>query len=533
MKRNLFCILTLAFTGACFAQAPWPLERQDRWGTAHALSGPDPATMTTPWVSNRLATGWPVSYGVSLGEGGIGYFGDWVDNKLFKIDYNTGALLGAFQADNFVLYGPAIQSASNVIFDTDAPAARVFGIDTGIMDYNWFMNTGYLGGAVNLGPEGDAAISTKAGLAARLNPLTGTPVWSHPGLGSALGSPVFTRDDSRLIVSNGTFVTALNWSNGTTAWNINYGSAMGRPAVAPNGTIVVGSDSGTIYGLNPANGTILWTWVTLNKVEGAPAFSPDGTVAYLPGYDNRIWAIRVSDGVRLWSFTTSLWCEHGPTVGFDGSIYVHNKNGDLYRISASGSQIWQVHLNGEARGPLTISPDGTLYVGFTGSNSDSGMAIIRQHSIALDPDGLSMDVGAVQSGGLPQLLASDDDDVVMKQSIFGSTSAQIRTIITTHAPYFPVNRLSLTIEGHVTATSINQTIQLWNGSSWETVDARAATTSDSTVSLTLNNAQRFTDGLGLIKVRVGWASSSAFANSAWKSLLDYVHFDVVPQFVAP
>src|SRR3954468_18677936 len=77
--------------------APWPVERQNRWGSGFAVSGPDPSTLTTPWISDRLGAGLgPVSGGPVLGDSGIGYFGNWSNNRLFKFDYNTGAILSNF-----------------------------------------------------------------------------------------------------------------------------------------------------------------------------------------------------------------------------------------------------------------------------------------------------------------------------------------------------------------------------------------------------------------------------------------------------
>lgn len=76
MKSSLvFCVAVFSALG--LAQAPWPMERQDRWGSGRAIMGPDPSTLTTPWISNKLALHMgPVSHGPALGAGGVGYFGN-------------------------------------------------------------------------------------------------------------------------------------------------------------------------------------------------------------------------------------------------------------------------------------------------------------------------------------------------------------------------------------------------------------------------------------------------------------------------
>jgi outer membrane protein assembly factor BamB len=528
--RMLSLIALLGVTCLSIAQAPWPLERQDRWGSGHAIVGPDPATLTTPWISNRLAFGFPVSHGASLGENGIGYFGDWVDNKLFKINYNTGAILGSFQAGNFVSSVPALAGPSTALFSTET--GKIYSIDTNIMDFNWFYDVVYTGGSPNLGPNGDTVYGTSGGTVFRRGAFTGTQIWSHPGLFGVNGTVVFTRDDTKVIVTNGTWVTALNWVDGTTAWSINYGSTMRRAAVAPNGTIVVGSDSGTVYGLNPANGAVLWTWVTLDKVTGAAAFSPDGTIAYVPSYDWRVYALRVADGTRAWSFTTSHWLEHAPTVGFDGRIYVHNKVGVLYCISPAGALIWSVQLNGESRGPMTIGPDGTLYVGYTGNQA--GLAMIRQQGISLPPETFMLDRGILISGALTQVILSDDDYIQARNGfVLNASEPPVRMVFTTHSPYNPVKQIKVTLEAAVTTPSITRYVELWNSNinAWEVVDSAAASVTDTTATITVNDASRFADGSGLIKARVGFKPTGPLLAGIWSARVDYVHFDLVPHFV--
>lgn len=512
------------------AQAPWPLERQNRWGTGTAVVGPDPATFTTPWISNRLAYEFPVSHGASLGENGIGYFGDWVDNKVFKFNYNTGAILQAFQADSFVACVPAIGPSPYVIASTEGGTAKLFGIDTTIMDFQWFKTTGYVGGSPNIGPEGDTAFGTAGGTVYRLHVGNGATVWSHPGLGTVNGSTVFTRDDSKIIVSNGSSVTALNWADGTTAWTVNYGTTMFKAGVAPNGTIVIGSQSGTIYGLDSTNGSVLWTWTALDKVTGGPGFSPDGTVAYVPSVDGRIYALRVSDGLRLWSYSTSSWCEHAPSVGADGRIYVHNKASDLYCLSPAGTLIWQVRLNGEARGPMTIGPDGTLYVGFTGSHS--GLAMVRQQGISLQPETFSIDHGTLVSGGLADALASDNSYIEIKPDYsLTRTEPPVRMVFTLHTPYKPISQLTISLETGVRVMGLICYTELWNGTAWEQVDTRIVPPTDLSYKIPLSSASRFADSTGLIKCRVSFKEGASGASLRWNGRLDYIHFDLVPQFV--
>lgn len=508
------------------------MERQDRWGTGHALSGPDPSLFTTPWIGYKLAVGWPVSHGPSLGENGIGYFGDWVDNKLYKFNYNTGATLGSFSTLDFVASVPAIGSGNRVFVSTDSPGARFFNVDSSIMDFNWFRVTGYVGGSPILGPDESVVISTSSGSAYRIHPVSGLDIWSRTGLGTPRGC-CFTRDDSKVIVSNGNNVTALNFSDGTIAWTAPVGSIAAAPSAAPNGTIVVGTEGGFVYGLSPTNGAVLWTKQALAEIRSAPAFSPDGTVAYINSYDWRLYAFRVSDGLKLWSFTTTHWNEKSPTVGFDGRIYVHNKFGDLYCVAPNGTQIWTVHLNGEARGPMTIAPDGTLFVGYTGNNG-SGLAAIRQQALSLTTDSIAVERGTLLSGTLNDVLASDDSYYKVNQAFDGDRSERpLRVVCTTATPYLPLSKLKLTLEAKINASGINQYVELYNfnSNSWVQIDLREASQTDSTLVLEVPNAAQYASNNGVIKVRLSYKPSSSAPGNRLLASFDFVHVDVVPQFV--
>src|SRR5690242_740145 len=111
MLRLSLIIACLAAVGAAIAQpagSPWPMERQDRWGTGRAIYGPAAETLTTPWLYRKVSNYSIVSHGASLGPDGIGYVGNWTSDQVLKFDYNTGDVIQAFNALNFVVATPAI-----------------------------------------------------------------------------------------------------------------------------------------------------------------------------------------------------------------------------------------------------------------------------------------------------------------------------------------------------------------------------------------------------------------------------------------
>lgn len=528
MKFTIGLCIAL-ISSSVLAQAPWPMERQDRWGSGRAIMGPDPSTLTTPWISHVLAQGLgPVSHGAALGENGIGYFGNWVDGRLYKFDYNTGVIQDSFLCIDWTTSIPAIGSGNQVHVTTEG---KFFTINTSNMEFDFFRNTGPNGGSPIIGPDGHVVYVTRNGVANRINPLTGFDVWSRTGFGSARGAVCFTRDDSKIVFSNSTSVTALNYADGTTAWNVSLGAVTSQPSAAPTGEILVGTESGFIYALDPANGSVKWAKQTLDKITGAVAFSPDGTVAYVPSFDWRVYAFKVSDGTKLWSFSTSHWCEFAPIVGFDGRIYVHNKFGDLYCISPDGSQIWQTRLSGDARGTMSIGPDATLYVGISGEGTRS-LAIIRQKPWTLATDSVAIERGTLFSGGLPQLGESDDDRYRVQQAYDGNRGERpLRLIFTATSIYKPVNEVRVKLESSINAANVSQFVEVFNYSTgtWHEIDARIGSQTDETIELVVPNAASFCSSTGQVKLRVSWKSNSLAGANRMFGSIDQIQISVVPK----
>ncbi len=492
--------------------------------------------MTSPWVSYIIAPGFPVNQGASLGADGIGYFGNSVDNKIFKFDYRSGAVISTFQAVTPIISIPAIHESLPMIFaSTTDPLAKIYGIDNFTMNSLWLRTTGTIAGSPILGPEGDVTFSTASGDVMRVGAANFQIKWwiQQNSYTPPQGTLVFTRDDTKLIFSNGPRVMALNWSNGVIAWTTELGSQVGGPATAPDGTVIVGSDSGLIYGLRPGSGTILWTFAAHGKVHGAPGFSPDGTVVYMPCYDSNIYALRVTDGSLLWSFDAGSACEQPATIGVDGRVYFHTVNGDIYCVSPIGNQVWKAHVNCPARGPMTIGPDGTLYVGFCGPSGQTGLAMIRQQSLSLPPSDFAVERGLLVSGGLGDVVASDNSYMVFRPGFtLNSSEDPVRIVYSAHSAFSPISEIKLKVEAHASLVGLVRRIDLWNFplNRWDVISETNEATGDNTTALDILGGQSYADVNGLVKLRVRWKAAGPIASSSWNTSTDLVHFDIVPQF---
>ena len=125
------------------------------------------------------------------------------------------------------------------------------------------------------------------------------------------------------------------------------------------------------------------------------------------------------------------------------------------------------------------------------------------------PDSFEVTRGALASGGLADLLASDDAYVsvdALRSTDISASSVEIE--ITGTSPTDTPSAIAFTAEAASSGDPANQVIDLFNYDSgeWERLDARAATSDDQTVTVNVTtDAGRFVEnGTGEMKARVGF-----------------------------
>lgn len=536
--------LMLMLTSAALSQPHWQMERRDRFGSAQQPVGP--STYTLPWIKAKVATE-VNSHGPAIGSLGLLYYGSWIDTKVRRVRMDTFATEATFTALNFVQSTPALSSDESLLFVHAArnfsqdPPGRLFRLSTTSMDFDWVFQTDcdkfseWESISPIVGPDGDVVIGSTNGRVWRIDEVTGIPVWTKSGLTPIRHTAAFLRDDSAVVVSTDAGVTCIDYATGATRWTAAFGQRASGVGVAANGTVVVGSDGAAIYGINPANGATLWTRQTLGIVRPAPAFDPTGTVAYVCSDDWRLYAIRVSDGVRLWSYTGSHENRNAPSVGADGRIYFGNRVGWFYCVKPDGLLAWSINFNGqfsgaEFRGPLTIGTDGTLYLATTGYNQ--GLIALSQQPSKISLSSFAVTSGALVSGILPNIIESDDSYVI---AAYGSSAsdtlpfAQIQVNAT--SPTRAAHRIKIDVEASC-VNAVQQRLRLFNFStnSWDTVDLRPATFVDSVATYqTTSNVARFIHQTTKeVRVDIRWGSDSVDGLVVGK--LDQLRIETEPAF---
>lgn len=513
------------------------MERHDRYGSGYAPIGPNTQSLTTPWVFKRLSSTVPVSHGPALVSNTVGYFGDWINNKVYKFNPSTGDIYDFFQAGAFVQCAPAIGLNGEVYVHTYGgvnPPGRLFAINPTTMDYDWFFDTNatpiddFHAASPTIGPDNDILMPSTNGTVYRLHP-NGTVAWSRPGLGSAHGTIVFSRDDSKIFVSNGNSMTALNYSDGTIAWSHDYGSMVAPPGVSPFGSLFFGTQSGFFYKVNAATGTTSYSKQLLGQIHYAPAFSSGGSSVYWVDNSGRLYSFQHTDGAKNWDYplnTESI--TNAPIVGRDGRLYIFNRVGDIASVGADGHEFWKVHFpnNEYGRGTMSIGPDGTLYVGgVSDSVASGGLFIIKQQPVLHTYSTLTQDLGTAVSGARnPDSFYSDNHYVIV-----APTAGSARITLTRVFPLTGQAQLWTWLETSATLSGVTQKTEFWDytTSTWVQADQQVIPTVDK-----LNYVKApgdFTRFLrpsdGKVQVRLTFTGAGA-----WQAKIDKATIGNVPVF---
>ena len=85
------------------------------------------------------------SHAPAIVANGLVFYGSWLTNFLRKVDSSNGAVLGAFNALEWIKSTPAVASDGTVYICVPqthaATPGRIYSIDPTTMTFNWFYNT--------------------------------------------------------------------------------------------------------------------------------------------------------------------------------------------------------------------------------------------------------------------------------------------------------------------------------------------------------------------------------------------------------
>lgn len=149
---------------------------------------------------------------------------------------------------------------------------------------------------------------------------------------------------------------------GAKVWSINLNERMdcSGSVIDNDGNIYICTET-KLHSISK-EGVLLWSYPLGVQTFGAPALGHDGTIYVL---SDKIYALS-KKGDLLWTVNHSSqgtqWSS--PSVGSDGTVYVHPKGDSLFAISQTGIIKWKfpTGVGGDVSNTPSISKEGIIYL---------------------------------------------------------------------------------------------------------------------------------------------------------------------------
>lgn len=147
----------------------------------------------------------------------------------------------------------------------------------------------------------------------------------------------------------------------------------------------------------------------------------------------------------------------------------------------------------------------------------------------VQPISVEVQPGQILSGGLQEILHSDDKRMIMRPGVVLSTSAY--PIVVRVAGLVPPgtgdNSLTIRVESQASSTSILQRIRLFDPfqNVWEEVDLARSTTTDGVREATVNDPERFmTPATGTVRAEVSYKAIGPVLVYPWQARIDQIEW---------
>src|ERR1041384_2740590 len=112
------------------------------------------------------------------------------------------------------------------------------------------------------------------------------------------------------------------------------------------------------YG-NP--GDVRWSFATGAGILSSPALGRDGTI-YCGADDGNLYAISAT-GSNLWVFGGGIIINSSPAIGSGGDIYFGSVSSNIFALRPDGTLKWSFATSDGVGGSPAIAADATIYCG--------------------------------------------------------------------------------------------------------------------------------------------------------------------------
>ena len=139
--------------------------------------------------------------------------------------------------------------------------------------------------------------------------------------------------------------------------------------------------------------------------------------------------------------------------------------------------------------------------------------------------------GAIVSGGVSELSASDDQRIVVRPGpVFTTQQSPISLEVTAVSPSTSEEHMAFTIESHATSASIRQSVYLFDfvAQSYVLKDERQCATTDAKIKIEVwDDAARFIDSSGFVKARVDYRANGPVFSYPWQTRIDLARWTFI------
>jgi choice-of-anchor B domain-containing protein len=266
------------------------------------------------------------------------------------------------------------------------------------------------------------------------------------------------------------------------------------------------------------------------------------------GFDTRTVVFDVSsleNGHYVTTFTTGIGTIDHNQYLIDGFIYQSNYKSGLHIFDTNDNQTaptqvgwFDTYPEDDTQGyeglwsNYPFFPSGTVI----GSDINRGLFIwdvTEAVTRVISPSAYHMDRGSVLAGNLDSIKTSDDSYMTLRPgATFSTSEAAIQLVVEQKAPSKTPRLLKFKLESHASVSSLDQKIALYNfrTNSYENVDTRRATTTDSTVEVAATgDLSRFVNQTDKgIRAKVSYKSTSAVFAWPYTASIDQIVWSVAP-----
>ncbi len=304
------------------------------------------------------------------GDGNV-YIGS-LDGKLYSID-KDGTERWAVTTGDWIESTAALNADESVVY-VGSWDNKLYAIDTASGATLWFYETGTLiFSSPAVASNGDIYFGGTDGFLYALNP-DGTLKWDV-FLGAEVDSSVAIGPSRNLYCGTSEGYVVSYDTSGLERWSVEVpdetGAASRDKAVnsscmlSGTGELYFGSNNFFVYALDTSDGSMLWSYETDGEIDASPTMSMDGNIL-VSSYDGFLYSLD-TDGALVWRSDIGANYFTAAVVDEIGRIYVSSYISDtlsyLNLISPGGVILQQVSFPDIIDSSVSLSPDGTLYVG--------------------------------------------------------------------------------------------------------------------------------------------------------------------------